>query len=198
MESSSSPTRPERKASVFVRLTNKDDKTQIEQIHSVVNKAYRSVSDERIKVEELAEIMEDTKNPLFIAFDSENGQPLGTLQLEPAEYYLDHGEYKKEGYSPTYIESLPKDQQVFLGLFSVDPSQQSRGIGRKLVEAALKHAREDMKRTQCVVNVLYMRDELINWYKKLGFVDHGEKVPFLEESRILQEDTHFSVLRLTL
>ncbi|KAF8936451.1 acyl-CoA N-acyltransferase [Dissophora ornata] len=206
--SPSSQSRPEKKASVLVRLATADDVEQIAQIHSVINRAYRSeggwtteahlVSDERITIDALKEAILDKINPLLLAFDSETGQPLGTLQLEPAEHYPDFGVYKKEGYVPSYVEPLPKDQQVFVGLFSVDPSQQSRGIGRKLVEAALRHGKESMNRTQCVVYVLYMRDELIQWYKKLGFVDYGEKVPFPDAGLIKHEDTHFSVLRLAL
>ncbi|KAF9150935.1 hypothetical protein BG015_007239 [Linnemannia schmuckeri] len=200
--------RPEQKSTVAVRLATADDIAHVEAIHKVVNRAYRSeggwtteahlVKEERITVDELKEALVDKVNPILLAFDSETNEPLGTIQLEPAEHYPDFGEYKKEGYASTHTESVPKDQQVFLGLFSVDPAQQSRGIGRKLVEAALAHARENMKRTQCVVYVLYMRAELIKWYNKLGFIDYGEKVNFPDSSRIVQEDTHFSVLRLPL
>ncbi|KAF9138651.1 hypothetical protein BGX30_008933 [Mortierella sp. GBA39] len=200
--------RPEQKSAVVVRLARADDIAQVEAIHKVVNRAYRSeggwtteahlVTEERITVDELKEALLDTINPILLAFDSETNEPLGTIQLEPAEHYPDFGEYKKEGYTSTHNEPVPKDRQVFVGLFSVDPAQQSRGIGRKLVEAALVHARENMNRTQCVVYVLYMRTELIKWYNKLGFVDYGEKVNFPDTSRIVQEDTHFSVLRLPL
>ncbi|KAG0298716.1 hypothetical protein BGZ98_000109 [Dissophora globulifera] len=204
----SSQSRPEKKATVVVRLAAAEDEAHINQIHSVINRAYRSeggwtteahlVSEERITIDELKAALVDKVNPLFLAFDSETGEALGTLQLDPAEHYPDFGVYSMEGHVQSYVEPLPKEQQVFLGLFSVDPSQQSRGIGRKLVEASLQHAKENMKRTQCVVYVLYMRDELINWYKKLGFVDYGEKVNFPDASRLKQEGNHFSVLRLAL
>ncbi|KAG0017121.1 hypothetical protein BGZ80_008606 [Entomortierella chlamydospora] len=204
----SSPSRPEKKASVNVRLAGVGDESQLDLIHSVINRAYRSeggwtteahlVSEERITTEELKEALVDKINPLLLAFDSESGEPLGTIQLEPVEHYPDFGVYQKEGYAPSYVETLSKDKQILLGLFSVDPTQQSRGIGRKLVEAALHHAKENMNRTQCVVYVLHMRQELINWYKKLGFVDYGEKVPFPDASRVKQDDAHFLVLRMPL
>jgi ribosomal protein S18 acetylase RimI-like enzyme len=156
------------------------------------------VSEERITLQGLEDSLNDKTHPVLIAFDSDTGHPLGTVQLEPAESYSDLGEYKGEGYSPEYKEPLPLDQQVFLGLFSVDPSQQSRGIGRKLVEAALRHAKEEMKRSQCVVYVLHMRSELISWYKKLGFVNYGEKAPFPDMGRLKQDDGYFDILRLAL
>ncbi|GJJ77367.1 hypothetical protein EMPS_09726 [Entomortierella parvispora] len=200
--------RPSPKASVIVRLAKPEDIAQITQIHSVINRAYRSeggwtteahlVSEERCSIDELKGAILDKVNPLLLAFDSETNEPLGTLQLDPAETYPDFGEYKAEGYNCTHVESTPKDQQIFVGLFSVDPLQQSRGIGRKLVDEALRHAKESMGRKQAVVYVILQRPELVSWYKKLGFVDYGEKVPFPDASRIKQEDIHFSVLRLAL
>ncbi|KAF9915151.1 hypothetical protein BX616_006797 [Lobosporangium transversale] len=205
---SSHSSRPEKKTTVTVRRAIAEDISQIDLIHSVINRAYRSeggwtteahlIRDERIPIDELKEVLVDKINPLFLAFDSESGQPLGTIQLEAVEHFPDFGVYTKDGYVSPYTERLPKEQQVFLGLFSVDPTQQSRGIGRKLVETSLKYAKEQMNRTQCVVYVLYMREELIRWYKKLGFVDYGERVPFPDNSRTKQEDTYFSVLRLAL
>lgn len=134
----------------------------------------------------------------MLAFDSETNLPLGTLQLDPAEHYPDFGEYKAEGYNCTHEETVPKDQQIFVGLFSVDPLQQSRGIGRKLVDEALRYSKEHMGRKQVVVYVIMQRPELVAWYKKLGFVDYGEKVPFPDASLVKQEDVHFSVMRLSL
>ncbi|KAF9430772.1 hypothetical protein BGZ94_004066 [Podila epigama] len=204
-------TRPEKKASVTVRLATIDDVQNdkvLNQIHSVINRAYRSeggwtteahlVSEERITKDELKEALVDPVNPILLAFDSETNEPLGTLQLEPAEVYPDFGVYTKEGYSCDYVEKLPKDKQIFLGLFSVDPLQQSRGIGRKLVEAGLAYAKDTLGRSQALVYVIVQRPELIAWYKRLGFVDYGEKVPFPDASRVKDTDIHFSVLRMAL
>ncbi|KAF9581791.1 hypothetical protein BGW38_001076 [Lunasporangiospora selenospora] len=200
--------RPERKNDVFVRLAQTEDEKYLAQFHSVINKAYRTeggwtteshlVQDERISQDGLRELLNDKVNPLLLAFDSNTMEPLGTLQLEPLEHYPSFGEYQGENYSPTYVESHKKEQQIVLGLFSVDPTQQSRGIGRKLVEFALRHAKETMGRKQALVYVIVQRPELIGWYKRLGFTDFGEKLPFPDAFRLLQNDVHFSVLRLEL
>lgn len=85
-----------------------------------------------------------------------------------------------------------------LGLISVDPTLQSRGIGRMLVEAGLKHAKEAMGRKQAVVYVLFQRTELREWYQRIGFVDYGEKRPYPDVESTKEEDVHFNVLRLDL
>ncbi|KAF9550110.1 hypothetical protein EC957_001596 [Mortierella hygrophila] len=149
------------------RLATANDIAQVEVNHKVINRAYRSQSEGDWTTEALS-----------------TNEPLSTIQLGAAEHYPDCGEYKKEVYTPTHTELVPKDQQVYLGLFSVDPAHLSRSIGRKLVEAALAHAKENEP------------GQLIKWYNKLGFIDYGEKVNFPDTSCIVQEDAHFSVLRL--
>jgi ribosomal protein S18 acetylase RimI-like enzyme len=157
------------------------------------------IRENRISKEEAKDVLHDSVNPLLLALDKDTHQLIGTLQVEAAEHYEDLEEYKGEGYEPpTLAESSLKTQQVFLRLISVDPKQQSRGIGRKLVDAGLQYARETMGRKQAVVYVIYQRQELCDWYKRIGFVDYGEKIAYPDPQKLKQDDVHFSVLKLTL
>ncbi|KAG0228887.1 hypothetical protein BGW42_001897 [Actinomortierella wolfii] len=199
---------PSEKAPVVVRVASEEDLKHIKQIHTVINKAYRTeggwtteahlVKEERISLEELETTLLDKVNPVLLAYDSETDQPLGTLQIETYEHYPDFGAYTGNGHVNTYVDTVPKEKQAVLGLFSVHPEQQSRGIGRKLVEAALQHIKTVMNRTHAIVYVIVQRPELIAWYNRLGFVDYGEKMQFPDASRLKDSSIHFSVLRKSL
>ncbi|KAF9904883.1 hypothetical protein EC991_002246 [Linnemannia zychae] len=204
--------------SIFVRLAQpEDDILYGDDIHRIVNTAYRSrwtheshlIAKERITRPDVKLVLADKINPVLLAFSNttsaspaaaESPKIIGTLQLDPAEHYPDFGHYSAPDFSFDYttVDAIPRTEQIMLGLISVDPTQQSQGIGRRLVEAGLKHAREVLGRKQAVVYVLFQRTELREWYKRIGFVDYGEKRPYPDPANLKQNDVHFSVLRLNL
>ena len=69
---------------------------------------------------------------------------------------------------------------IYLGMFSVDPDQQGAGIGKKLLMAAESHAKT-VGSPAIYMYVISVRDELINWYKKYGYRETGERVAFPED-----------------
>ncbi|WP_165958068.1 GNAT family N-acetyltransferase [Segetibacter sp. 3557_3] len=64
-----------------------------------------------------------------------------------------------------------------LGMLSVMPVLQNLGIGKLLVDASGKVARS-LGCKQIQITVISVRTELIEWYKRLGFQDTGERQPF--------------------
>jgi ribosomal protein S18 acetylase RimI-like enzyme len=72
------------------------------------------------------------------------------------------------------------DKKIYLGMFSVSPKSQGFGIGKQLLKAAEEYA----KHLQCsaiFMQVISAREELINWYKRYGYKDTGERKPFTED-----------------
>lgn len=70
--------------------------------------------------------------------------------------------------------------KLYLGMFSVQPQLQGGGIGKKLLFAADEYA----KSIGCMsiyMSVISVRTELINWYKRHGYVETGERKPFIED-----------------
>lgn len=75
-----------------------------------------------------------------------------------------------------------KGTRLYLGMLSVSPDVQNKQVGRILLEEAEKFA----KQNHCSVisiTVISVRDTLINWYERRGFIKVGELQPFPEDAR---------------
>lgn len=73
------------------------------------------------------------------------------------------------------------ERGVYLGMFAVNPHLQGGGIGKKLLKAADEHA-EKVGSATIYMSVISVRKELIDWYKRHGFAETGERKPFVQDS----------------
>ncbi|MCW3089684.1 MAG: N-acetyltransferase [Ferruginibacter sp.] len=69
------------------------------------------------------------------------------------------------------------ETQLYLGMLTVSPEIQSRGIGKQLLRAAENYAIQ-MSCTVITMTVIDARAELIEWYKRHGYHATGETIPF--------------------
>jgi ribosomal protein S18 acetylase RimI-like enzyme len=67
---------------------------------------------------------------------------------------------------------------MYLGMFSVRPDQQDRGIGRAMLAEAERIARDEWRCAQMQMTVISIRDELIAWYERRGYRRTGRYSPF--------------------
>ena len=70
--------------------------------------------------------------------------------------------------------------RLYLGMFSVSPQLQGAGIGKKLLQAAEEYA-QHVNCTTIYMSVISVRSELIDWYKRHGYADTGERRSFTED-----------------
>jgi GNAT superfamily N-acetyltransferase len=73
-----------------------------------------------------------------------------------------------------YVEL--RGERGYIGLLSVNPERQGRGIGRQLMSAAEEHCRA----SGCLavdLQIVNLRDELPAFYARLGYVENGT-LPF--------------------
>jgi GNAT superfamily N-acetyltransferase len=75
-----------------------------------------------------------------------------------------------------YVE--PRGDRAYLGLLSVDPSQQGGGVGRKLMTAAEDHARAQGCGAMDLT-IVNLREELPPFYRKCGYAENGT-APFTQ------------------
>lgn len=78
------------------------------------------------------------------------------------------------------INAQVKDKGMYVGMLSVEPSLQNSGIGKKLLQASEELASVN-NCTCCYMTVIDVRKELIDFYKRIGYADTGERIPFVED-----------------
>lgn len=90
----------------------------------------------------------------------------------------------------------------YFGMLSVDPGLQSAGLGRRMVAAAETALMDRFGARRIRIQVFPQRASLIGWYRRLGYGETGETVPFpYNDPRLglpLLDDLHFVVMEKAL
>jgi ribosomal protein S18 acetylase RimI-like enzyme len=73
---------------------------------------------------------------------------------------------------------VEKTDKLYLGMLTVSPELQGGGIGKQLLKQAEIIAQEKGL-AKIGMTVISARQELIDWYKRHGYMDTGEREPFL-------------------
>ncbi|PXY47196.1 GNAT family N-acetyltransferase [Flavobacterium hydrophilum] len=74
---------------------------------------------------------------------------------------------------------VDKGHQLYLGMLTVSPELQNSGIGKKLLAEAENQAKA-LGLSSIIMTVISVREELIAWYKRHGYLDTGEREVFPE------------------
>lgn len=74
-----------------------------------------------------------------------------------------------------YLEKKPP--ALYLGMLTVSPELQDKGIGKQLLQAAENHAKKEGL-TSISMTVISVRYALIGWYERHGYYPTGETRPF--------------------
>jgi ribosomal protein S18 acetylase RimI-like enzyme len=133
-------------------------------INKLVNSAYRGDSSRKGWTTE-ADLLDGSRITEDLVIEIINSNHSVILKCEEPEKLLGCVELRKN------------NDRLYLGMLTVDPEQQGSGIGRKLVKAAEETAIEQGC-NRVYMSVISIRHELIDWYKRLGFTDTGERKPF--------------------
>jgi ribosomal protein S18 acetylase RimI-like enzyme len=136
----------------------------VSDLNQLINSAYRGESSKkgwtteanilegkRTTEDELIEIIQDKKNTILKY--TENNHIIGCVLL------------------------VEKEDRLYLGMLTVSPDLQNSGIGKKLMQQAEIYA-STLGLSKIVMTVISVREELISWYKRKGFVDTGLREPF--------------------
>jgi ribosomal protein S18 acetylase RimI-like enzyme len=152
-------------------------------LEKLINSAYRGetskkgwaseatlLEGKRITVDELVEIIKNKDNTILKYI--ENSQIIGSVLL------------------------TNKVNKLYLGMLSISPELQNRGLGKKLLQEAEVHALS-LGLPKIVMTVISIRENLIEWYNRHGYVDTGVREPFvLNDSDTIISDQHLEFVVL--
>ena len=138
--------------------------SDVPELNKLINSAYRGETSKKgwtteahlldgIRIDEQT-IYKYLEHPnIIILKNTDEGQITGTVYLEI------------------------RGSKLYVGMFSVSPLVQNKGVGRELLLAAEAYA----KLLNChtlTMTVISTRQELISWYERRGFKATGEIEPF--------------------
>jgi len=134
------------------------------ELDKLVNSAYRGDSSRQGWTTE-ADILDGTRT---------DAAAIAELIQTPETTLL---KYVEENEILACVELKKEDDKLYLGMLTVKPNLQGKGIGKLL----LKEAEEEAKRQNCTsifMTVISVRKELIDWYVRHGYQLTGERKPF--------------------
>jgi len=142
------------------------DESHVDALVKLVNSAYRGESSkkgwtteadllggQRIDAAGIKELIEKDESVVLVAEDDDSGKLLGCVHLE------------KQG------------DGCYLGMLTVDPTLQGKGIGQQLMDESEAFA-QFWDCTRIFMSVISVRTELVKWYEKKGFKNTQNKKPF--------------------
>lgn len=105
---------------------------------------------------------------------------LSELMTSPDTVFLKYSSDENIIQGCVYLEK--QNNKMYLGMLSVSPGEQAKGIGKKLLSEAEKYSIAQ----QCSIieiTVISVRNELIGWYEKQGYVRTGHTKPFPTDNK---------------
>lgn len=142
------------------------DESHVDNLVELVNSAYRGDSSkvgwtteehllggQRVDAAGILENIHKPDSVILIAENDDSGELLGCVHLEKHE------------------------AKCYLGMLTVNPNLQSKGIGKLLLAESEAFA-EFWDCKKIYMTVISVRQELISWYEKHGFKNTHEKKPF--------------------
>lgn len=133
---------------------------------ALLNSAYRGDASKKGWTTE-ADIIEGT-----LRTDEAN---ITELMQQPDTTFLKYSNDKNEIEGCVFLQK--KGEKLYLGMLSVSPTIQAKGIGKQLMTAAEEYARK-VGCLSIFMKVISLRHELIAWYERQGYKKTGNTEPF--------------------
>lgn len=117
---------------------------------------------------------------LFIGNKRTDEETVAKLMDVPGAVFFKYT--NEQGLIEACVFLQKKSGKLYLGMLSVSPEVQAKGIGKQLLKVAEEHA-HSQNCSSIYMTVITLRDNLIAWYERHGYVKTGEVLPFPVEEK---------------
>lgn len=90
-------------------------------------------------------------------------------------------DFHNEAVGTAHLKQI--EDGVYLGMFTIKPKLQGRGLGKAFLAAVEQHARETWGATKITMSVITLRHELMAYYERRGYRRSGRFCPFPQDPR---------------
>src|SRR6478736_4164211 len=129
------------------------DEKDISSLVALMNSAYRGENSKQGWTSEA---------DLFIGNKRTDKTTVASLIKKPGAVFLKY--LNEQGVLEGCVFLHIKNNKIYLGMFSVSPSAQGKGIGKKLLAASNDYAKEH-NCSSIYMTVITVREDLIAWYE---------------------------------
>ena len=159
----------------------------IPQLEILINSAYRGQGSKKGWTTE-AHLLDGKRT---------NVDELQKIINQPGVSILKYHTVENEIIACVYLKK--NDYKMYLGMLTVSPEIQAQGIGKKLLFVSEEFAKQN-KCGAMEITVISVRNELIAWYERHGYVRTGKTIPYTPnpELSIPKQPLEFIVLEKSL
>lgn len=145
--------------------------TQAQEISELVNSAYRGDSSKKGWTTE-ADILDGQR--------TDPNEIRNKIKEKNSYIILAHLNDQLVGSCELQIN--PKKSELYFGMFTIKPSLQNQGLGKQFLNYVEKTA-DEWKIKKIKMTVITLRTELIDFYKRRGYLETEVVIPFPTEER---------------
>lgn len=146
--------------------------SEIEALTAVINRAYRPVQGQEGW----------THEALWVSGERVKPQALVATLSNPYRHLLVLA--LGDELVGSALITTKEDGTAYIGLLTIDPVYQAKGLGSRLLQDAEKYAKEKLNAYRIIMSVVDVRTELIAFYERRGYVQTGHSLPYPNDKNV--------------
>lgn len=146
--------------------------SEIDDLTALINRAYRPVQGQEGW----------THETLWVSGERVQAQALAATLPNPYRHLLVLA--AEQELMGSVLITTKEDGTAYIGLLTIDPIHQAKGLGSRLLQDAEQYAKKQLNAYRIIMSVVDVRVELIAFYERRGYVKTGHSLPYPNDKNV--------------